>query len=277
MYNWSIFFIIIYMKCSLIICTYNWPEALKMVLLSALEQSVVPNEIIIADDGSEKSTEIVIREFAKKTSIPLVHSWQKDEGCRIPHSRNRAISKSKFEYIIMIDGDTVLHEDFIKDHKKFGQKGFYIQGSRVLLQPKFTFNILSKGKFKKPVFFQKHAKNKINMLRIPILAKIMSQFKSQNINRIRGCNYSIFKEDIISVNGFSEEIKTWGREDSEFVQRLFNKGTYKLNLKFSGIQYHLYHIEREHNKTNDDILKDTIQKNIVWCKIGIDRYLPNKL
>jgi glycosyltransferase involved in cell wall biosynthesis len=260
------------MKCSLIICTYNWPEDLKLVLSSATLQSVEPNEIIVADDGSDESTAKVIENFAKQTSIPIIHSWQSDDGCRIPHSRNRAIAKSNFEYIIMVDGDTILHSDFVKDHKRFARKKVYIQGSRVLLQSKLTTQILRNNEFEKPLFYLKDSKNKINMLRIPPISKLMSYFKSKNNNRIRGCNYSIFKEDIIEVNGFNEEITTWGREDSEFVQRLFNNDVKKQNLKFSAIQYHLYHTERSHNITNDTILKNTISKNLIWCQSGIDDY-----
>ena len=108
---------------------------------------------------------------------------------------------------------------------------------------------------------------------LPILSWVLSFFKSQNIRRIRGCNYSIFKNDIVKVNGFNEEITTWGREDSEFVQRLFNTGVYKQHLKFSGIQYHLYHNERSHNNTNNEILQATMKNKITWCSLGIDRYL----
>jgi len=261
------------MNCSLIICTYNWPEALNLVLSSVEAQSVLPNEIIIADDGSGESTLRVIEQASNNISVPIIHSWQEDDGCRIPHSRNRAIAKSNYEYIIMVDGDTVLHEDFIRDHKRFAQVGLYIQGSRVLLQSKYSSNLIKKSLFIKPSFFLKHAKNKINILRLPFLTKVMSYFKSQNINRIRGCNFSLFKEDIIKVNGFNEEITTWGREDSEFVQRLFNTGVYKQHLKFSGIQYHLYHNERSHNNTNNEILQATIKNKITWCSLGINRYL----
>ena len=266
------------MNCSLIVCTYNWPEALRLVLSSATFQSIPPNEIIIADDGSDESTVKVIEEFAKKTSIPIIHSWQKDDGCRISHSRNRAIAKSNFEYIIMIDGDTVLHRDFVKDHKRFAKKNVYIQGSRVLLQPRLTNNILHSKEFKKPIFYLKDSKNKINMFRMPILTWVMSFFKSQNIRRIRGCNYSLFKKDIIKVNGFNEEITTWGREDSEFAQRLFNIGLKKQYLKFSGIQYHLFHNERVHNSqeianANNYILDNTISNNLKRCSLGIDNYL----
>ena len=261
------------MNCSLIICTYNWPEALSLVLSSVATQSILPNEIIVADDGSSVSTTRVIEEFSNKISIPIIHSWQEDAGCRIPHSRNRAIAKSNFEYIIMIDGDTVLHKDFVKDHKRFAQKGLYIQGSRVLLQSEFTSSLIKKNLFIKPSFYLEQAKNKINMFRLPLLTKLMSYFKNQNINRIRGCNFSLFKEDIIKVNGFNEEITTWGREDSEFVQRLFNIGVRKQHLKFSGIQYHLYHKERIHSNINNNILQATIKNNATWCSLGIDGYL----
>lgn len=261
------------MKCTLIICTYNWPEALSMVLSSVLNQSTLPNEVIIADDGSSKSTLEVIEAYSSKVSIPIIQSWQEDKGCRIPHSRNRAISKARYEYIVMIDGDTVLHRHFIKDHKKFAKKGIYIQGSRVLLQSEFTKNLLKNNLFEKPSLFLKHSKNKINMLRLPFLTVLFSFFKTQNINRIRGCNFSLYKDDIIEVNGFNEDILTWGREDSEFVQRLFNIGLVKQHIKFSGVQYHLYHEERKHNEINNSILETTIANKPKWCNHGIDRYL----
>ena len=261
------------MNCSLIICTYNWHEALALVLSSIGSQSILPDEIIVADDGSGESTAKTIRKYAEILSTPIVHSWQEDIDCRIPRSRNRAIAKAKFEYIIMIDGDTVLHRDFIKDHKRFAKKEIYIQGSRVLLQANFTKNIFKKNIFKAPSFYSNDAKNKLNMLRIPFISQLISYYKNQNINRIRGCNFSIFKDDILKVNGFNEEIIFWGREDSEFVQRLFNIGIKKQQLKFSGIQYHLYHNERSHKVVNDDILRNTISNNISRCRYGVDRYL----
>jgi glycosyltransferase involved in cell wall biosynthesis len=266
------------MYCSLIICTYNWPEALQLVLRSVLSQSVCPNEVVVADDGSEGSTKSVIEKFSKNISIPVIHSWQKDDGCRIAHSRNRAIAKSNYEFIIMIDGDTVLHRDFIKDHINSAKKGIYTQGSRVLLQSNFTKRILKVNSFSQPSFFSKDAKNKLSMLRIPVLSHLIKKFKDKNVRRVRGCNFSIFKEDIFKANGFNEAITSWGREDSEFVQRLFNCGIYKQHLKFSGIQYHLFHTERvldskKSAEANDYILEDAIQKNLTRCSLGVDKYL----
>ena len=131
------------MRVSLVITTYNRPDALKLVLQSINSQSVSPNEIIIADDGSKNSTKKCIDEFKKKSSILLVHSWQEDKGFRVAKSRNKAIAKSKFDYIILIDGDVVLHDKFIEDHLKHAEMGFFVQGSRVLLNQKATKKVFS--------------------------------------------------------------------------------------------------------------------------------------
>jgi glycosyltransferase involved in cell wall biosynthesis len=261
------------MNCCLIITTYDWPDALNLVLLSVTKQTILPNEIIIADDGSSKSTNDVIVKFSEKSLIPIIHSWQKDKGFRLSKSRNRAIAIAKSEYIIVIDGDMLLHKDFIKDHKKFAKKNTYLQGSRVLLQPDFSSQVLLYQNFKTPSVFSSAVKNKINLIRLPFFSWLLFLKSNQNISRIRGCNFSLFKEDILGINGFNEKFITWGKEDSEFAQRLFNNGIYRRNLKFSGIQYHLFHQEGASNNSNIELLNITVKENLKWCIDGIDKYL----
>ena len=70
------------MNCSLIISTYNWPEALEIVLISAKRQTILPKEILIADDGSKNETSILIEKFKKKLSVPIIHVWHEDKGFR---------------------------------------------------------------------------------------------------------------------------------------------------------------------------------------------------
>ena len=49
------------MKVSLIIVTYNRPDALGIILESIRRQTVLPGEVIIADDGSGPETAEMIR------------------------------------------------------------------------------------------------------------------------------------------------------------------------------------------------------------------------
>ena len=126
------------MKLTLIITTYNWPEALLLVIKSVRLQSILPDEIIIADDGSTKETREVVNSFKNDVLMNIIFSWQEDKGFRAARSRNNAIIRSTGDYIILIDGDTILHTNFIKEHIDHAESGFFVQGSRVLLSEKET-------------------------------------------------------------------------------------------------------------------------------------------
>ena len=70
------------MKTTLVISTYNWPEALELVLLSIEKQTVLPNEVLIADDGSTNDTKKIIEDFKKRINLKVNHVWHEDKGFR---------------------------------------------------------------------------------------------------------------------------------------------------------------------------------------------------
>ena len=61
------------MKSSLLISTYNRPDALRLCLLSAINQSRLPDEIIVGDDGSKEATAQLIAEIKAISPVPIVH------------------------------------------------------------------------------------------------------------------------------------------------------------------------------------------------------------
>ena len=123
---------------SLIISTYNRSDALELCVKSVLRQSLLPDEIIIADDGSKEDTGELIHQLAASSEVPIIHVWHEDLGFRLASIRNKAIAKASKEYIIQIDGDIVLHKDFVKDHVRFAKKGSFVTGSRVLIREGLT-------------------------------------------------------------------------------------------------------------------------------------------
>ncbi|EMS9556464.1 glycosyltransferase, partial [Campylobacter jejuni] len=108
--------------CALIIITYNQKERLKLVLDSVKNLAFLPNEVLIADDGSKEDTARLIEEYQKDFPCPLKHIWQEDEGFKLSKSRNKTIKNADSEYIIVIDGDMILEKDFIKEHLEFAQR-----------------------------------------------------------------------------------------------------------------------------------------------------------
>ncbi len=258
---------------TLIIATYNWKEALELVLLSLTKQSVIPYEVIIADDGSKSDTKDLIDSYQSKFEFPLIHIWHEDTGFRLAEIRNKAIKKAKGNYIIQIDGDIILHKDFIKDHIKNAKKGFFISGSRVLLGEKISKRII-KTKRISINYFSDDLTNKHYTLRLPLLAKFLSSPTNdiqKVIRSIRGCNMSFWKSDLLRINGYNEAIKGWGREDSEISARLINAGLKKISLKFSGIQYHIFHPSQDKDSlsSNDSILEETIREKKTYTGLGI--------
>jgi len=256
------------MKVSLVITTYNRPNALHEVLKSVDKQTSTPYEVIIADDGSTDTTKDLIATYKKESKLNIIHSWQEDMGFRAARSRNKAINRSSGEYIILIDGDMILDENFVYDHIKNLRKGFFIQGTRTLLSQNLTQEILNGSKVDIN-FFQKNLLNRKNSIRSLFLSKIFSGNKNSLLG-IKTCNMSFFLNDFYKVNGFNNDIEGWGREDSEFCMRLMNAGIRRKNLRFSAIQYHLWHglENRKSLKKNNLILKNTIDQKLTWCKSG---------
>ena len=262
--------------CSLVITTYNSPEALDLVLRSALAQSEPPCEIIVADDGSTSDTARLVEMYHAAAKIPVVHVWQEDLGYRLSASRNRAIAVAKGNYIVLVDGDMLLHRDFIRDHRRLAIEGTFIQGSRVLLSQENTPQRL-KTKNISFSFFGKGIENRKNTLRLPLLSGLLA-LKTRSLHGIRGCNMSFFRNDCIRVNGFNEDFVGWGREDSEFAVRLVNSGILRRNVRFSALACHLGHREnpRQSLADNDRILEQAIAGKLTTCRNGIDKYLVKK-
>lgn len=264
------------MNAALIVTTYRRPEALKLVLRSALQQHRVPEEILVADDGSGEETARCIETLAGKSPIPIRHIRQEDLGFRAAMIRNRAAAASTADYLIFIDGDMLLHPDFISDHLRFAQKGFFLQGGRVLLDPSATRNALKEGRLKFS-FSSPGLGNRLNAWRFPALCRLFAR-PNRSMRGIRTCNFSLYRSDFFSVNGFDNRFVGWGREDSELAVRLYNNGMKRKNLKFCAVAYHLYHKESDRGPLpeNDRRLLQSVENKTIRCEEGVEAYLHSK-
>ncbi|MBX2810144.1 MAG: glycosyltransferase family 2 protein [Cellvibrionaceae bacterium] len=261
-----------YLDASLLVTTYNWPQALRQVLLSIVQQTVLPKEVVIADDGSIESTAELVNFFSETFPTKLIHCWHEDRGFRAAAIRNQAIAKITAAYVIMIDGDMVLHPHFIQDHLNRAEPGFFIQGSRIISGPSAAARILSGER--KVTVFSRDIGNRINALNCPVLSRYLSK-KNTSMRGTRTCNFSAWRDDLLAINGFNEDYIGWGREDSDLVARLLHAGKQRLKLKCLANACHIFHAEndRERLSNNDTLLADCLAEKRVRCENGIDKYL----
>jgi glycosyltransferase involved in cell wall biosynthesis len=255
---------------SLIISTYNKPEYLFQCLKSITELKDLPDEIIVADDGSGKETTQVIEQFRSQLSVPLIHARQEDEGYRLARSRNNGLIKSLGDYLIFIDDDLILHPRFITDHRRYAEEGYFYCGTRVRLGPTITAAIM-KNHRNIVSFWESDIQSRLNALRIPFLHTFITG-PSYTYKRLRGCHMAFWKADLININGFDERYTSWGREDSDIAMRMMHSGVRRINLKWAALCYHLYHRIEQAASQNDHLLFEVIRNKTIVATIGIGQH-----
>jgi glycosyltransferase involved in cell wall biosynthesis len=260
---------------TLLVATYNWPEALGAILKSVARQTVRPGEVIVADDGSGPPTRHVVESMRARLPMPVRHVWQPDDGFRAGQIRNKAVAIARGEYVLQIDGDMVLHPRFVEDHLAAARPGRFIGGSRVVLGPEATQRLVQEGSA--PGLLSPGVRNRLNALRLPALGRALATVVSpRSLRSIRGCNMSYWREDFVAVNGYDEAYVGWGREDTDLVLRFRQYGLERTFFKLQGIAYHLYHREQDRGRLdlNDELLRRAAAGASYRCAVGVSQYVP---
>ena len=265
---------------SVIISFYNRIDYLKLVLAGLERQSFPFFEIIIADDGSDQKVVSEIEQLSRGISFKLTHLWHEKKGFRKNKILNKSISASGSDYIIFIDGDCVPHPHFIEEHFENRGEGFCLTGRRVNLSKKYTGlltpeNIISG--------FIEH--KKIKLILDGILGEsfdvekglyfkneFLRNFFNKKKRGLLGCNFSIHKKDLLSINGFDEryEAPSIG-EDTDIQYRLEKIGIRIASLNNIAVQYHLYHKLQERPQKNLDLFNQLKRNGEYFTPYGIKK------
>jgi GT2 family glycosyltransferase len=256
-------------KISLIITTFNWPEALKATLGTGIRQSLLPYEIIVADDGSGPETARAVQKVLGSSRARWCHVRQEDAGIRQGRVKNLGVKYSTGSYLIFIDHDVLMHPDFIADHKAAAEPDVFLQGKRCFLPETYTKSVLASHVFVPPSSFLRGLENRKNAVRAPKIGRILGRPRNFQTS-LRGCNLSMSRRDFLKVDGYDEVFdQLWGREDSDICYRLFHSGVRCKNLWFSALQYHLYHPvtkNRERDRLDDELDRIRREKRKQACK-----------
>lgn len=262
-------------KTTLLIATYNWAEALELQLMSLTRQSRPPDEIRIADDGSDERTKEVIDRWKKQIPCPVVHHWHPNTGYHKTIAVNKAVHASAGDYIIQIDHDVILHKHFIKDHLNWARPDCFVAGRRVKLSDDVTKKLLKNKKASVSLFHVLDgAEGPHNMLRFFPFRNYFDKTNSSPWN-ILGCNLAYWKKHFFAVNGYHNDFTGWGHDDTEFLSRVINTGVKKRELRFAAVQYHLHHKQssKARQSKHYQIIKKNVQEKITWCENGMKEAL----
>jgi glycosyltransferase involved in cell wall biosynthesis len=261
------------MRIAVVMTTYESPQSLAKVLEGYALQSRVPDEVVVADDGSGASTEALISYWKNKAPYGLLHVWQENKGYRRSRILNMGVAASTAEYIVFTDGDCLPHRDFVADHERLAERGFWVQGKRAQIKERFAvqakasdacgWHLLRRGWLWRAAYGMRWP--------WPIVWRQTGRFRE----RALGSNMAMWRRDLHAVNGYNEAFVGWGSEDRELTVRLYHLGLRKKFVLGRALQFHLDHpaTSRLQAKDNGEILSRVRAQRLMHCEQGLMQHL----
>ena len=219
-------------KISVIVTLYNRLEYARNIIISLLHQTKMIDELVFADDGSREDVAATIEDLIKICPFKIKIVYQEDIGFRLARSRNNGVRVATSEFLILLDQDIIMPDNFIekvysKRKKKIivSVRGFLTteeQKNKIqnIIDTKYDYNEIYSILYNKKDddFFQK-------IITKDKLYSFLYKLKLRNRGaKMVGLMSALYKEDYIAINGFDDKYKGWGKEDDDFCNRFYKYG-----------------------------------------------------
>lgn len=265
---------------TVILSTYNWPDALDLSLSALARQDYPDFDVIVADDGSGEETTELIHRYCASQCYSLRHVWQPDDGFRKARIHNQAILKADGEYVVFLDGDCITRPHWLTRHARLAQQRRFLTGNRILLSPSFTRHVIAN--------------------RIPLehytYRDWREALRNSSVNRLRplwylpdgpwrhlrrrlhrylfGCNMGVWLRDLHAVGGFDERYEGWGHEDNDLAARLINSGILRKDGRYATGVIHLWHehVDRGRREHNRELVNAVLQSGATQAVKGLGQH-----
>lgn len=232
---------------SVVVATYNWPQALDRVLAGLADQDDPDFEVVVADDGSGPETAALIAGWQARFPVLLIHAWQEDDGFRLSRSRNNGVQRARGDYLVFLDGDCVPRRGFVSGHRRAAQAGCFVRGWRVFLTPAATHEVLSNGELHHWSAWRIFRRRRSLMTKASHAPRLFGWPRARIVRRwrrnetVEGCNLAMWRDNFLRVGGFDESYEAYGEEDLDMALRLIRSGLVRKDARHTVTVLHLHH------------------------------------
>ncbi len=250
------------MKISVLTTIYNRPEHLRLLVASLAAQTRKPDEIVIADDGSDEATVEAMRRCLPECGMTAQVVRQEKDGYRLAAARNKAIRASTGDLLLFLDCDLALLPDAVAVHERQSAPRGLLCGNRAMLDEASTKSLL--GTSPSAANWERvwAAADKQELSEAARLFAHHAALRRWHMARphkpkLLGCHFSLSRDDVFGVNGFDENFVGWGYEDDDFARRLYQSGVKPQSVIEEARAMHLWHpslapqaLERHRDRPN---------------------------
>ncbi len=263
------------MKLSIVVATYEWPQALEAVLRAFADQSDRGFELVVADDGSGPETEAVAEKWS--AVLPIRHVRQDDDGYRLARVRNLGAGAATGEYLVFVDGDVVPRRHFVRAMRAAAVPGWFVAGKRLLLSEGLTRRVLADEipiqRWSLPHWALHWGQSS------PLMALTSRDRRlpgreglPEFVPHADGYGFllGVFASDFERVNGYDARFAGWGGEDVDMAVRLRRAGLRCGWPGPHGTLLHLWHETRKPGvRPNDTLLAETRESERIEALEGL--------
>jgi glycosyltransferase involved in cell wall biosynthesis len=217
-------------RVTVVIPTFNRKEILTKAIRAHLAQSALSEtkEILVVDDGSTDGTEARVLEFAADSPVSI-HYWQQSKRGQAS-ARNLGIREAKGEIILFTDDDIIPAPDCVAEHLRWHDRHPELHAA-VLGYVTWCPDV-------RPTPFMRWFG-----LDGPLFAYAHFHGKSElDFRAFYTCNLSLKTDFLRRTEGFDEEFKGYGYEDTELGYRLQKNGM-RLLYNPRAVGYHYKHVK----------------------------------
>jgi GT2 family glycosyltransferase len=244
----------------------------------------MPDEVLVADDGSGEETAAAVREFSASPACPfeVKHVWQEDRGFRKPRILNETVRRSSGDFLVFIDGDCMAHREFVRSHLMTAEPDAIASGKRVDLGRTLSEATIRRGTpvtrvslrlLFDSVFSDTRKADEAIRFSHPYMRRLLHRDAITD-DGVWGCNLSLHRELFYRINGCDEDFLDGSIEDNDLGIRVLNSGGRIRSVRGLAIVFHLWHrstwsFANEKFLHNKAILERRIAEKEARCVNGI--------
>jgi glycosyltransferase involved in cell wall biosynthesis len=251
---------------SVVVCTYEAPQALDAVLRALADQSDADFEIVVADDGSGPSTRAVVERWAAALPDRVAHVWQPDIGCsHIAAALNRGALAARRDFLVVLSGDCVPRQHFVRAFREAARPGWFVAVNLIWLSRELTERVLreqtpihrwstarllaaTRGGGPARNMLTRRDRRRVGRTGVPEFAPHNNTY----------CCIGVHTWAFAAVNGFDTRFIGWGDEDVDFATRVRRVGLRCGHAGPHAVPLHLWHeSRRDPVRRNWALLKET--------------------
>lgn len=270
---------------SVIFSVYNRAHLLQKALISLSQQSFLPDEVIISDDGSQEDIIATIQKLIVQLRVQVRYVRQEDKGFRLAKCRNNGVRISQGDFLIFLDQDLVFTRNFIKTMVENQGPNRFCVAYPVRLTENQT-QLLDDARIVSSDFSSVIGSHQIQKVRQQYRKdrwySLLKRFHLRETGpKLRGGVAGINRADYVRVNGYDENYRGWGNEDDDLGRRFYQAGIQGINPFYHEFPLHLFHEpfhvngKRINQEYYHQQLKE-IKRGNYRCQLGFDNPLGDE-